>query len=602
MLASEFRDYLEREPLGKDGLQKRLTAARNLLRFLDSCSDLPPVNSMADLNEIHGLSVKRWISAKGITSPHTYQDIKTIVQGCRDMLGLPPLVWPARDPDPNPDVPEPDYLGIQRLMIALKHEARAIKMMFREGHQLASRGQDPRVGTDRLPAWSRRENHAWLIRELTTPTLPLKNELTGLHARGLVHAVGIDGNSVSGPEYLAPCMTVRGGEGYVGKLRWFYPALYDTAVFIWLVMLHTGWNLATVLGIDISDRAKWVEEHPHQTDFMVLHAWKGRANRHQFAICRGKPEFHPPQIIEFMIARTVRMRDTLKARMRRLEEENRTKPSQTLTRRISDMQDAIKSPWLFHSLGKAGDIGWFTSGSSSLLNQFIRTVAETHSLSQDHPYLATLSTSQARDAWINYAYASTGQSLVAQYSAGHRNQRSLRHYLAARRYRRVSEKKFRTFQDHVFSEIAARRLDPTRLRLLLEKGEITPELEAALLDPSRRTRRNMRCLDPLKPPKELAPDHVPGEVCKVQRCTGCIHGIAFDDALEPLASALADLHAERRVRPLEAWSGTSLEEEEKSIAATLKQFDPQKVRAAYMARVAALKSGKAEHFDAYPLY
>ena len=134
------------------------------------------------------------------------------------------------------------------------------------------------------------------------------------------------------------------------------------------------------------------------------------------------------------------------------------------------------------------------------------------------------------------------------------------------------------------------------------KGQITPVEEARLMDLRNRTRHGMRCLDPLSPPKELVPDHISGELCRLQRCTGCPHGVAFDDAVKPLAYALADLHAEKRLRPLDAWRGTSLEDEEKSIAATLRQFDQDTVRAAYQARVEELQSGTARVFDAYPLY
>lgn len=602
-LAAEFREYLEREPLGDDSLAKRLTGARNLFRFLDDAKDLPTVTFAADISEIHGIRIKRWLSARGVKSPHTYQDIKTVVQGCRDMLGLTPLIWPARDPDAAPAVAEPDYPGIQRLSLAVRQEAREIKAMFQEGNRLVDLGKDPRVGPRLKDAWTRRENQAWLIHRLTSVRLPLKDELSRLNATRVYQAVDTEGTSVLGPQYLAPCMTERAREGYVGKLRWFHPALYDTAAFIWLVMLHTGWNLATVFGIDISEDGSWFERHPHQPGFIVIHAWKDRADRHQFAICQERPEFHPYQVIKFMIARTARLRETLRIRLRRLEEENRREPSAELRRRIGDLHIAVKSPWLYHSLGKGGDIGWFKSGAGSTpLKHYIRAVAEKHSLVEEHPYLASLSPSQSRDAWINYAYASTGQTLVAQYAAGHRNRRTLRYYLAARRYRRYSEKKFRVFQEHVFSEIAARRLDPTRLRILVQNGQITPEMEARLLDLRNRTRMNMRCLDPLDPPKEVAPDHIASELCRVQRCTGCPHGIAFDDALEPLAHALADLHAERRIRPLDSWRGTSLEDEERSIAATLRQFDPEAVRAAYLARVDQLKSGEARVFDAYPLY
>jgi hypothetical protein len=69
----------------------------------------------------------------------------------------------------------------------------------------------------------------------------------------------------------------------VGKLRLFHPSHHDTGIFLWLFLIGTGWNLSTALAIDVSEETRWVDDHPHGTNFKVLHAFKDRAVRHQFA-------------------------------------------------------------------------------------------------------------------------------------------------------------------------------------------------------------------------------------------------------------------------------------------------------------------------------
>lgn len=599
-LALQFKHFLEQDPLGDATLDKRVGSIRHFFRFLDERRDLPTVSELADLTEVHGPQMKRWLSDRGITSPDVYKNIKKFVVEGRQLAGLPRLIWPARDPDRPSEVPEPDYVGIQRLSMALRKEAREVSAMFREGTRLADDGRDPRVGDDRAAAWSEPRNHAWLIRELTADTIPFKGELSVYNATGLLNS---SNGIVSGPSYLPPTMSPRGSEGYVGKLRWFFPGLYDTAIYFWLVALHTGWNLATLVGIDVSREETWREVHPHTPDRVLMHAWKERADRHQQAICNPNAEFHPPSIIQMLVQRTAPLRRTLVGRLEALREQYAQKPSPTLAREINKLEEGTKSPWLFVSLGKGGEIGWFSSKKTvSALNKFIRAVALKHDLISDHPYLGTISTSQARDAWINYAHITTGESVIAQYAANHRNSRSLRHYLARHRYQRSSESRVRELQTYAFSEIQEGRLDPTRLRILIETGRFTQEQADLLSDIRNRTRLNMGCLAPYEPPKGVDPDHAKGELCRVQRCTGCSHGIVFEDSMQRLATTLADLHHERSTRPLAAWKGTSLEDEERSISATLRQFDPERVRLAYHARKRALQAGEVMVFDVYPVY
>jgi hypothetical protein len=399
-------------------------------------------------------------------------------------------------------------------------------------------------------------------------------------------------------------MSSRKQNGLFGALRWFHPSRKDTAVFLWLFMIGTGWNLATVLSIDISEEKLWCEKHPHKAGYVVMHAFKGRANRHVFGISMTKPEFHPYAVMKFMVARTEGLRQTLRRDLADARASYASAPSYQLKKQIKQLERWIKSPWLYHSSNEPGSVFAFTNDHSAMLNQFIRSVVRLNSLEEAHPTLLEFTTSLARDAWIGHAYVQSGyQVLIAQLAAQHADFRTLRHYLSRHRYRRDSEKTVRKVLDHTLGEIrAGQRLDPARVKILVAHGEITSEQAERLLDLRQRTRLGMGCLEPRHPPPDLVPDHVLGTICRPQPCAGCINCRSFDESLVPLAERLADLHFIRRHRPLMSWDGTSFSDEAEWIERILQQFDQAAVWDAYRQRMRRLEAGEIQPYDTYPLY
>lgn len=379
-------------------------ALRMLFRFLDT--DLAgEVSDIRDLTDGHGPAFKRWLAAANL-SDDTYGQAKTLVDRMRSLEAVPALFWPARDRDAVALQDDVDLLGMRRLFNALKHEGRSIKLMFAEGERLARLGGDPRGSSfgegARISAWNRRENHAWLVAQLTRECLISKAAFRSAGGRGLNQA-NDESQKHDGPSYLAPGMTERGSQGFVGKLRWFHPSYHDTAVFLWLFMLGTGWNLSTALGIDVTDDEAWFEDHPHKAEFKVLHAFKGRSHRHVFALSLERPEWHPFSVVRFMVERTAPLRANLRQRLVLEEEANSDRPSNAREAEIERLRSAIRSPWLYHVVNKVGDVNAFGHRDSASLNEVARLSAERGGLLETHPSLARMSTSVARDAWIGYA-------------------------------------------------------------------------------------------------------------------------------------------------------------------------------------------------------
>jgi hypothetical protein len=585
-------------------LESTRWAMRHWFRFLDATPNGNSIRNVASITDTDGLLLRDWLGG----TDDCYRLIKTALDKMRELQGLPRLLWPARARDSIPQTDQTDFRGLQALYRALKSEARAIKAMFAEGRRLANAGHDPRgkrfdQGFESA-AWHRRENHAWLVRELTKDRLIDRQELAALSAYGLISSNDPETQKHDGPEYLSPGMSERGRAGMVGKLRWFHPSYHDTAVFLWLFLLGTGWNLSTALSLDITDDSHWFEPHPYSEGCVVIHAFKKRAERHQFTLSMQKPEWHPFNVAKFMIEATAALRETLRHRLREISAEYEKRPSRKLTRAIAELEGKIKSPWLYHVVNKTGEVNAFHHEDAARLNDIVRVVIAKHGLDVDHPSLRNMKTSDARDAWIGHAYIQSGYNLLlTRLASQHSNLRTLKHYLRSRRYRDHSEKQVRTFQNAVFGEIAdGRAIDPTRIRLLVQNGSISDEQARRLADLRQRTRLGMGCLDPENPPAEIAPHHQAGKVCRVQRCTGCRHGVVFADSLRPLARALAELIFIKGQIPLAAWCGSSFEDEVASLEHTLAQFDRAAVDIEISTWLDRLKKGEVFPHDTYPSY
>jgi hypothetical protein len=572
-------------------------ALRGLFRFFDAMKAKHgfDVACVTDVTDVHGPMMLEWLAGE---VPTTYRRSKTVLDTLRKFRGLPPLFWPARQGDVVSSAEPVDSKAVRHLFNALKHEARAIKRMFAEGERLASHGRDPRCRKRISPAWFVPENRAWIIKNLTKERLLARAEFEELNAFwGMVQRG-------EGPNYLAPDMTERGREGIVGALRWFYPSYQDTAVFLWLFLLGTGWNLSTALGLDVSEDEAWYHPHPHTPSFAVIHAFKARADRHQFTLSMIKPEWHPYQIVLYMIERTKVLRATVRHKLEFARKDYELAPSPKKAGRVAVLESALRSPWLYHIINKTGEVSAFNHMDSNHLGPLARTVARNHGLIARYPSLEKIATSDARDAWIGHAYVQSGyQVLLTQLASQHANVRTLKHYLKSRRYRAHSEAQVRKVQDAVFAEIAnGRVVDPTRLRLLVANGAITEEQERRLLDLRQRTRLGMGCLDPKSPPREIAPDHKSDSICRVQRCTGCRHGVVFAESLVPLARACAELIFIKGTVPYTAWSGSSFEDELRSIEETLKSFDGNLVEAEIQNWTRKLETREVRAHDTYPSY
>lgn len=571
-------------------------AMRNFWRYLDHENEALRVLSLADLNEAHGVRFKRWIFDNN-KSINEYKRSKTLLNAARIYHGHKQLYWAGVSHSKPKEKDTPDPEAIKKLHKALISEAKQIKGMFLEGKRLAAAGRDPRGERRRsgTAAWHLQENHAWIVRELTLERVIEKSDFLVHKAHGLYKA-NTKKQYFKGPNYLAPGMDERGREGFVGKLRWFHPSLQDTIIFLLVFQLYTGWNLSTICAIDISEEHNWSSNHPIQKDLKVLTSWKERSGSHQTAISEAEPEYHPYQLLKFMIERTKPIRETLKHQISLLDQEiSKTAPGlqrKKLEARKSKLEYQAKSPWLYHVVNKVGQVSAIPHSYAGQINDVIRETLNRHDLGIYAEQLDGFTTSVFRDGWIGYAYENSGnQWTVAQIALGHSNPHTLHRYLNQRRWRKHGEKQVRKLQDAIMHEIRERRIiDGAALRILVEHGEITQEQRQRLEDYRMRTRLQTGCLDPRNPPNHIAPKHPDYKLCRAQRCTLCRHAIVFEDSLEGIAKRKAELTLIQEKTPLAVWEESSYPTELEATDFTLSLFNGKDVQDAIEEQMKEVKS------------
>ncbi|OSI73298.1 hypothetical protein [Bradyrhizobium canariense] len=592
LLARQIAAFFETENPTQHRAKSMRGALRQLFRYLDwrsrKCGEV--VVNCAEIKDSHGPELLRWLSGQ-VT---TFTTIRSVLNGMRALNGLRPLFWPsARRPSGN-YVTTLDEQACKLLFRTLRHEADAIKKMFAQGDRLASNGEDPRA---RRHGWKDARSRAWMVRHLVGLGALDQNGLPENGATGLV--------TQPGPDYLAPGMKPRDVRGLVGNLRWFVPSRSDTGVFLWMFLLGTGWNLSTACGIDVMDPDGWCQPHPQNERFTVIHAFKRRSRRHQFAISMTRPEWHPYRILEFIVKCTAPLRKRVLRDLAEAHKQAAANPSTELLAEIKRLDRLSRTPWLFVGRGSAKTVSGFTAnGRNRGLLNVARIAARRAQITNDYSELSSIVTKDARHVWMGHAYVHSRYHLVITKIAGnHASLRSTRHYIRSHRYRAHSEGEIRKVHNAFFSEIGSGRVvDPTRLRLLVEHGKITKEQDRRLRDYQQRTRIGMGCLDPRSPPKEIDPDHPEGAICRVQRCTGCPHGMVFPESLPALARRQAELLQLKRTMPLTSWVESSLCDEYESIEQTLAQFEGADVSAEIAAWTAKLESGEIAVHVTYPSY
>jgi len=448
-----------------------LPSLRAWWRVLDEAERADPVTQMAtarvtkveDLHELHYR-----ISKKLKVSTANHLAFVRMVNLRLEQKKLSTLYWPSPDHQ-RKDSDVPAFWEMEKIRHSLKHGWFAALDRWREAD----------LHTPDLWSWKNEPSDKWqdhghaVYRAVVAQTgmaLPGKKEIG--EALGYSYAY-----------WMPPLHVTQLG---------LYPSSDDARHAFHLCLLYSGWNVQTLLELDITGR--FIEEHPTNPEYHLVYGFKNRGGTEHFCVGRNKRSDSPGAILRAIVQRTKPLRAALE---KELVEVNsallKDKDDLKSILRKSELLSCIKSPWLCVN-PQGQSIGRLTSNNVNAEDKipFIRRVIQEINASQplDRQVRVSITPSDFRDAYIGFAYEFSNYSvLTAQIAATHKGAGTTQTYLGHRAWRAHSAKRVREFSTAMWKEIKIHRtVDPAVLRSTMENGEVSEDERRRLAD-FRKTAR-----------------------------------------------------------------------------------------------------------------
>lgn len=574
---------------------KSKTTAENLIPilrrwwvFFDSIADEQRVNTFKDIDDFIGLKQARIKAFAG----NYRTDFLRLINDVRTKNGLPPLYWPSQDDEGSASA-LPHFPHVKLIYHELKNHMKLVMERWKRADELAVTGKDLSGGLGgrrgrNLGYWTDADAHATYRGAIARLDFPIAthDQLKVLLARTSSASVRDVADAIDG----------------------LYPRILDTQYLLFLFLLRTGWNATTALEIDVDN---YFTDHPTSDAHHMVWSIKNRGRTKQVAIGLNKSQFSPGNILRALIVRTAPLRNFLRGQLAELEsqldelkatvdpagEDDIHKRITDIRERVRELRLKVKSPWLYAT--RNGTVGFLKQTNylpvrdGDITGSGLKAIITKLNRGRPHNDLidVDMSVGDFRDAYISFAYESSGYSwLVAKLAAGHHGLESLRTYLRKRHWKAHGEKKVRVWGEALWSEIKIHRsVDPAILFARVQRGEISDEERTRWM---RRTHVGTGCDNFDSPPKYIAPEHVEGSGCRVQRCALCHHAVLFDDSYDHLARRLMELTHLQETTPLLAWMQSSFPIEMENTEHALKQFDIAKVAERKRYWLEEIKSGR----------
>jgi hypothetical protein len=550
-------------------------ALRTWWRLFDECEDVAPVRNVMDINEIHAA-----LARKSKVEQGAHAKLLSLLNSFRRENGCVPLYWISySNRKPQSDLPE--SWEVKAIHDTLKRRYFLTLDRWQAADKLAAEGFNWVGSLHNKPVlepWKTQDIHATYrgVAEITGNPCPPKN--LAISMLGLRYCKAFD--KISIPVYG------------------LYPSKKEVQAFFMLFLLRTGWNPQTALDIDVN--SDFLEEHPVSPMFHVIRSVKRRAGTEQVAVGAKKSTLSPGNIVLQLVERTMPLRDALRRKLDRVEQQLKALPSsEELRQEQSRLRASVKSPWLFcvariecKILSLASNTYHTEIGGGGFVRTLISEINEGRE--EERKINPSITSSDFRDAYIAFAYRNSGYSwLAAKIAAGHKSIESLKHYLRQRQWKEHSQSQVLHFTEKLWSEIQGRRVvDPAVLHALVQRGEVSEQQRLRWSEHKDRTRVGVGCVDFKNPPKIISPEHQAGSGCRVQRCTLCVNAVVFPDSLDHLARRQAELEFLRTNIPLVAWTESSFGDELVATEDVLKQFETSEVSARLAYWMHEISSGR----------
>lgn len=558
-LISEVVDWMRKgqSSITLDGVKTKRSQINLVLKFLNSWheinGDAVCPKSIHNFNEEVGASFLLWYRGEDgndTTKAIKYRAVRQILTSTAQHHGhdllMPPCPWREKviDHDTYSDADVRQWL---RLSLT---EIREFKQAVKAANNMAD------LGDFTAKTWSP-EMVAATVRDHLGLRLMRAVELRKHDFRSLLAYVS---------EYEAPSK----GTGMTGWYTSFLPGANTIAAAITVVSCRTGWNLQSILDLNINDWSRpYALSDTKSKPLYLVYTRKKRGGGVQETISTGA-ETHVYGVLKWVFHATEPLRNQMRGRISQLEEKaGREGLTRAEAESLNKLKSEIDSFWLHVDSGD-------TSRLASLKPDGLkRATAALYTKHVDANASTPFSASMARDAWILWAYESSGFNLlVAQMAAGHSSLKSIINYINKKKVTAANRQKIWDFQDHLFAEIEAGRVDPHILRGRVEDGAMSPKQARALADKEfTKTPHGAYCTDPYNPDPDVDRDHKPGEVCGTYNCHRCRNAFWFLDSIQDIADEVQALRHRKTETAIDAWELSQLPEKLQFYEGLLMKFE-----------------------------
>ncbi|CAJ7188793.1 Uncharacterised protein [Burkholderia pseudomallei] len=550
-------------PLAEKSVAQHLNALRAWWRLFDAVENAMPeasiVSSTVDLNELHGQRARD--DGMGRLP---FGHFLSIANKTRAGLGVRQLYW-QRPEHPDPSRHLPPQWQTDLLRHDLKHRWFAAldrwdltTELLRTGVPVASHVEQPTayIEQNRLLEGYRRFD------EFVKRTKAARPE----------SVEELFGDDSKDDFYSKHNLTLA------EILRGRYPDGDDIRAAFHLCLATTGWNPAVFL--DLNAQEPFIEPHPKDSTRYILRGYKDKARGSEQVYeglfkTRGGAGF----VLQKLLAQTAPLRLQLQRELVSCQEEQARADSLELQSRIANLEEGLRSVWLFTN--RYG-IHWLNGGNYEGKEFLPNVIKSLNSGQAADRQIASVTATDLRDAFAARVYHASGGSILAVMRAlNHKRLSSTRAYLDNTLLQEEHRKLYGTFSNALWQEIQVhRRVDPTILAMWSRYGNVTEDNRQRLATYRNllRSRIGVGCKDPHNPPKHIAPDFEPdGEaMCSVHRCLLCLeHAVLFPDSLPGLCKRLAELRHLRENMSVTAYEQSSFGEEMKNVELALLGFDRQ---------------------------
>lgn len=577
------------------------TALRTWWQLLDAVEAAPSANgrpiakvvSVADLGLHHEVAAHR----SGVTYT-SFRCFAGIVDAARALHGLRPLGWIH----PQKKVPArhliPDDMA-REIKILLKQKWEQVRRAWVTNDKIRAEGKRRAQGNAPAPLSDEEtyllENWQFMqeVQQQHGVLLPSGRQLLG--------AWSTEG----------PLQRRRLDRTLMRKIE--FPSVEEVDIAFHLAVMNSGWNPSTMLGIDAINPFL-VADHPKDTRQLVLtpestepdarqdvevtlHANKPRAGSWT-QYCTGR-KTHPasaPMIVDAYLKRIGPLREivrqecqTATAELDRLVAAGVDLRSiEQQLKKVQRLKNGVRSVWLY--VDREGCVRWLSKekkwnryskmvAGKEYLESYLDQVREHLNLrrvEKGFPQIPKIVPADFRDIYARWVYvASKGNILAVMLALGHRRINSTVGYVENNIFAAESDEVLRRWGTHFFDELGQGRIDLTILAQLVRHGPLTADMEMRLNEYRQlmRTRVGAGCIDPRRPPSEIAPNHVAGQLCGTHRCLQqCQNAKFMPESLNGVAMRVEELLVMADLLPRETWLRGRFDEELESGEALLQEM------------------------------